>query len=171
MTSGGASWEGAFALEGRLCVEASNGRNEVHPTTLLVDRNSRPGHESSFRPSPERVIGGFWSHANNWTMCLSDAKTPTGGRMRASRIFRDRSFWAFSRLAIPLIVITLMTSCTSRAGRPTYLASVHELTFAEIRQAANSAEWLMYGHDYENDRFSPLDDINVDNANRARVRL
>src|SRR5437660_3809656 len=51
------------------------------------------------------------------------------------------------------------------AGRETVSASSRSVVTAEmLQQAQTSGDWLMYGHNYLNDRFSPLNTINTTNV-------
>jgi alcohol dehydrogenase (cytochrome c) len=41
-----------------------------------------------------------------------------------------------------------------------------EVTFSELKAARTSSEWLTYGHDYDNQRYASLDEINTRNVSK-----
>jgi PQQ-dependent dehydrogenase (methanol/ethanol family) len=45
-------------------------------------------------------------------------------------------------------------------------AQVKTVSAVDIQSAQSSSDWLTYGHDYSNDRFSPLKDVTPDNVGR-----
>jgi len=59
-------------------------------------------------------------------------------------------------LAVAAVGCSTMSSKTSNSG-----------SFSEgLRRISADRQWLTYGHDYSNDRFSPLKQINVSNVER-----
>src|SRR5512145_161819 len=46
-----------------------------------------------------------------------------------------------------------------------------DVTPTMLRQASRSGDWLMYGHNYWNDRYSPLSQINTTNVRHLVPRM
>lgn len=67
---------------------------------------------------------------------------------------------AFCWLALTLL---LCVACSTSTTRPT--DAVRKGVF-DLANGAHSTDWLLYGHDYSNQRYSELTQINVENLNR-----
>jgi PQQ-dependent dehydrogenase (methanol/ethanol family) len=57
------------------------------------------------------------------------------------------------------------------AGRDTIASAVTNVTPAMLEQAQKSGDWLMYGHNYSNNRYSPLAQINTTNVRTLVPRM
>jgi len=71
-----------------------------------------------------------------------------------------------SRLTLTLLLASLGTA----AGAAETTAKTHPVTAEKLLAGtSNPSEWLMYGGDYNNWRFSPLKDINRDNVGKIQA--
>ncbi|MEP7247048.1 MAG: hypothetical protein ABI885_25650, partial [Gammaproteobacteria bacterium] len=86
--------------------------------------------------------------------------------------------WAFDTVRLPekdltrmrrhtlavLGAASLAIACGLVAPTPAVGASVDTKRLVESRSPANAGQWMSYGRDYSEQRYSPLKQINVDNA-------
>src|ERR1051325_11074834 len=88
------------------------------------------------------------------------------------------SKWKMLRMAVGVGVICSayapQVASAQRAGRDgtAEVASPQtNVTSAMLRGAAQSGDWLMYGHNYSNNRYSPLKQINTANVGNLVPRM
>ena len=65
---------------------------------------------------------------------------------------------------------TAQGSGSTRTGEP-MASPLTNVTSAMLRQAQQSGDWLMYGHNYWNNRYSPLNQINTTNVGSLVPRM
>ena len=65
-----------------------------------------------------------------------------------------------------LVLVVSLLVVSPQGGRPTRVLAQGSMPDAAglLAAANNSKEWLTYGHDYTNDRYSGLDQINASNV-------
>lgn len=61
------------------------------------------------------------------------------------------------------ILAVALVGCASIEHRHFSVPS-QTVTFEELKQSESSTEWLLYGHDYGNSRFTPMDTIDTSNV-------
>src|SRR5437016_2119764 len=105
--------------------------------------------------------------------CTSGFRSVQGNRLRPSTEvgMRYRARWSATPLVAALVAAPLCgqgSGGVSNPGIPPSATTV--VTNAMLANAAASGDWLMYGHDYWNNRFSPLKTINTTNVRRLVAR-
>src|SRR5437588_10786690 len=105
--------------------------------------------------------------------CTSDFRSEQGNRRRPSTEVGMMHWarWSATTLIAALVAAPLCgqgSGGVSNPGIPPSATAV--VTNDMLRNAAASGDWLMYGHNYWNNRFSPLKAINTLNVNRLVAR-
>src|SRR5438105_3958792 len=105
--------------------------------------------------------------------CTSGFRSVQGNRLRPSTEvgMRYRARWSATPLVAALVAAPLCgqgSGGVSNPGIPPSATTV--VTNAMLANAAASGDWLMYGHNYWNNRFSPLKTINTTNVRRLVAR-
>jgi PQQ-dependent dehydrogenase (methanol/ethanol family) len=67
-------------------------------------------------------------------------------------------------------VVAAQGSGSARTGEPV-ASPLTDVTPTMLRQAQRSGDWLMYGHNYSNNRYSPLSQINTTNVKNLVPRM
>src|SRR5207302_1334051 len=101
--------------------------------------------------------------------CMSDSLPVLGNRRRPSTEVGMMHWarWSATTLIAALVAAPLCgqgSGGVSNPGIPPSATAV--VTNDMLRNAAASGDWLMYGHNYWNNRFSPLKAINTLNVKR-----
>src|SRR5438046_7965919 len=78
--------------------------------------------------------------------------------------------WCATMVIASMVAAPLCGQGSGRVADPPAAAPHAVVTNDMLLQAAGSGNWLMYGHNYWNNRFSPLKLINATNVRRLVVR-
>ncbi len=79
--------------------------------------------------------------------------------------------WARWYAAVAAVTLVAPPACSQGSGAAGGGASPNTVVSTDmLRNAASSGDWLMYGHNYWNNRFSPLNTINTSNVKNLVAR-
>src|SRR5437763_16638251 len=84
---------------------------------------------------------------------------------------RYRARWSAMPLVAALVAAPLCGQGSGGVSNPgSSSSSTAVVTYDMLANAAASGDWLMYGHNYWNNRYSPLQMINTTNVKRLVAR-
>src|SRR2546423_13786146 len=105
--------------------------------------------------------------------CTSDFRWVRGSRHSPSTEvgMRYRARWSATTLFAALVAAPLCGQGSGGVSNPASSPTANAVVTNDmLRNAAATGDWLMYGHNYWNNRFSPLKTINTTNVRRLVAR-
>src|SRR5947208_6796983 len=118
----------------------------------------RGGGPTSPPPGAPCTLGSRWARAS----------TPPQSSTEVGMTHWAR--WCATVAVASLVAAPLCGQGSAGVGAPAAAPPHAVVTNDMLLQAAGSANWLMYGHNYWNNRFSPLKLINTTKVRRLVVR-
>src|SRR5436305_1271111 len=106
-------------------------------------------------------------------ICTSDSRSVLGNSRRPSTEVGMMHWarWSATVAVAALVAAPLCGQGSGGAADPSLVAPPHAVVTNDmLTNAAASGDWLMYGHNYWNNRFSPLQTTNTTNVRRLVAR-